>query len=142
MESVKSYTYLGVELDNKLEWSTNMEAVYKKGLSRLYFLRNLRSFNVCNRILKMFYQTVTASTIFFAVVCWGMEIKSKDANRLNKLIKKAGSVISSEVGTLEEVVRDRILPKLLAIMDNDAHPLKRWINLRVALATGSFSLVA
>lgn len=37
VEIVKSYKYLGVELDNKLEWSTNTEAVYKKGLSQLYF---------------------------------------------------------------------------------------------------------
>lgn len=82
VEIVKSYKYLGVELDNKLEWSTNTEAVYKKGLSQLYFLWKLRSFNGCNRTLKMFYQTVAASNIFFAVVCWARGIKAKVANRL------------------------------------------------------------
>ena len=41
VEIVQSYKYLGVVLDNKLEWSTNTEAVYKKDLSRLYFLRRL-----------------------------------------------------------------------------------------------------
>ena len=50
---VDSYKYLGVVLDNKLEWTTNTETVYKKGLSRLYFLRRLRSFNVCNQMLQM-----------------------------------------------------------------------------------------
>lgn len=79
MEIVKSYKYLGVELDNKLEWSTNTEAVYKKGLSQLYFLWKLRSFNGCNRTLKMFYQTVAASNIFFAVVCRARGIKAKVA---------------------------------------------------------------
>ncbi|XP_035534965.1 complement C3-like [Morone saxatilis] len=38
---VSAYKYLGVTLDNKLDWSTNSEAIYKKGLSRLYFLRRL-----------------------------------------------------------------------------------------------------
>ncbi|TWW54542.1 hypothetical protein D4764_0103480 [Takifugu flavidus] len=61
-----------------------------KAMSRLYFLRRLRSFSVCSRMLQMFYQSVMASTIFFAAVCWGAGIKAKDANRLNKLIKKAG----------------------------------------------------
>ncbi|TWW79253.1 hypothetical protein D4764_10G0002830 [Takifugu flavidus] len=56
---------------NKLEWSTNTDAVYKKAMSRLYFLRRLRSFSVCSRMLHMFYQSVMASTISFAVVCWG-----------------------------------------------------------------------
>ncbi|TWW80440.1 hypothetical protein D4764_01G0002550 [Takifugu flavidus] len=88
VEIVSSYRFLGVQLDNKLEWSINTDAVYKKAMSRLYFLRRLRSFSVCSRMLHMFYQSVMASTIFFAAVCWGAGIKAKDANRLNKLIKR------------------------------------------------------
>ena len=41
VEVVSTYKYLGVHLDNKLDWSTNTDAVYKKGQSRLYFLRRL-----------------------------------------------------------------------------------------------------
>ena len=74
IDIVDSYKYLAVVLDNKLEWTTNTEAVYKKGLSWLYFLRRLRSFSVCNQILLMFYESVVASTIFFAVVSWGAGI--------------------------------------------------------------------
>ena len=69
---VDAYKYLGVVL----EWTANMEAVDNNGLSRLYFLRRLRSFNVCNRMLQMFYQSVVASTIFMAVVSWGVGIKA------------------------------------------------------------------
>ena len=75
---------------NKLEWTINTKAVYK-GLSRLYFPRRLGSLR--DQMLQMFYESVVASTIFFAVVSWGAGIKAKDANRLNKLIKKAGSVV-------------------------------------------------
>ncbi|TWW71139.1 hypothetical protein D4764_17G0006220 [Takifugu flavidus] len=78
VEIVPSYKFLGVQLDNKLEWSTNTDAVYKKAMSRLYFLRRLRFFSVCSRMLHMFYQSVMASTIFFAVVCRGAGIKAKD----------------------------------------------------------------
>lgn len=63
----------------------------------------------------MYHQSVVASTIFYAVVCWGEGIKAKDTNRLNKLINKAGSVIGSKLVTLEEVAEDRTLAKLLAI---------------------------
>ena len=122
-----SYKYLGVVLDNKLEWTTNMGAVYKKGLSRLYFLRRLRSYNVCNRMLQMFYESVVASTVFFAVVSWGAGIKAKDANRLNKGIKKAGSVVGSMLATLEEVAEDRRLGSLLVMMDNVSHPLHQTL---------------
>ena len=79
-------------------------------------------------MLQMFYQSVVASTIFFTVVSWGAGIKAKDANRLNKLIKKAGSVVGSELVTLEEVVEDRMLSKLLAIMDPASHPPHRTLD--------------
>lgn len=75
VELITSYKYFGVNLDCKLEWSTNTEVLYKKGLSWLYFLRKLRSFNICNRMLYMFYQSVAG-------------IRVKGSNRLNKLIKK------------------------------------------------------
>ena len=63
--------------------------LFKKGQSRLYFLR---SFNVCRTMLQMFYHSVVSSVIFYAVVCWGSRLKAADANRLNKLIREAGSV--------------------------------------------------
>ncbi|TWW77716.1 hypothetical protein D4764_12G0011060 [Takifugu flavidus] len=129
VEIVPSYKFLGVQLDNKLEWSTNTDAVYKKAMSRLYFLRKLRSFSVCSRMLHVFYQSVMASTIFFAVVRWGAGIKAKDANRLNKLIKKAGSVVGCNLANLDEVVRDR---KVLEIADNHGQSLTpsitQWTN--------------
>ncbi|TWW78779.1 hypothetical protein D4764_11G0009000 [Takifugu flavidus] len=132
VEIVSSYRFLGVHLDNKLEWSTNTDAVYKKAMSRLYFLRRLRSFSVCSRMLHMFYQSVMASTIFFAAVvqalCWGTGIKAKDANRLNKLIKKAGSVVGCRLDNLDEVVRDRMVLKLRTIMDNPSHPLHNTVD--------------
>lgn len=34
----------GVNLDNRLDWGFNTEAVYRKGQSRFYFLSKLRSF--------------------------------------------------------------------------------------------------
>ncbi|TWW81352.1 hypothetical protein D4764_01G0011670 [Takifugu flavidus] len=105
VELVPSYRFLGVQLDNKLEWSTNTDAVYKKAMSRLYFLRRLRSFSVCSRMLHMFYQSVMASTIFFAAVCWGAGIKAKDANRLNKIIKKAESVVGCNLANLPSAIR-------------------------------------
>ncbi|XP_072543920.1 uncharacterized protein [Salminus brasiliensis] len=55
VERVDTYKYLGVLLDSKLDWKANTEAVYRKGMSRLYFLRKLRSFNMCSNMLETFY---------------------------------------------------------------------------------------
>uniref|UniRef100_UPI0037E9A3F2 tumor necrosis factor receptor superfamily member 4 n=1 Tax=Semicossyphus pulcher TaxID=241346 RepID=UPI0037E9A3F2 len=71
----EDYKCLGVYLDNKLDRAKNTDAVYKKGLSRIYFLRRLRSCNICRTLLRMFYESVVASAILFAVVCRGSRLR-------------------------------------------------------------------
>ncbi|KAJ0028904.1 hypothetical protein NQD34_003901 [Periophthalmus magnuspinnatus] len=98
VDVVKEYKYLGTYLDNKLDWSRNVDGVYKKGQSRLYFLRRLRSFNICRTMLRMFYESMVASAIMYAVVCWGSSLRVRDTNRLNKIIRKAGHVVGGGAG--------------------------------------------
>ena len=123
VEVVNTYKYLGVHLDDKLDWSVNTEAIYKKGQSRLYFLRRLRSFNVCSKLLWMFYQSVVASVLFYAVACWGGSTRKRDAGRLDRLVRKAGSVVGADLECITSVSDKRTLNKLHSILDNDCHPL-------------------
>ena len=46
-----------------------------------------------------------------------------DANRLNKLIRRAGSVLGVDQESLAVVSEGRMLRKLLGILDNGSHPL-------------------
>ena len=123
VDIVEHYKYLGVFIDNKLDWIKNTEVLYKKGQSRLYFLRRLRSFNICRTMLRMFYESVVASAILFAVVCWGSRLRVADANRLNKLIRKASDVVGVELDTLTAVSDGRMPSKLRAILQYGSHPL-------------------
>ena len=66
-EVVEDYKYLGMVIDNRLDWKSNTEAVYKKEMSRLYFLRKLRSFNVCSKMLEMMMMMIMM--IFVLFVC-------------------------------------------------------------------------
>ena len=83
---MEDYKYLRVVNDNRLDWKSIIKAMYRKGTSRLYFLRKLRSFNVCSKMLEIFYRSVVASIIFFAAVRWRSNIRSCDTNRLDKII--------------------------------------------------------
>ena len=123
VEMVANHRYLGVQLDSKLDWKSHMEAVYKKGQSRLFFLRRLRSFNICQPLLCTVYHSVVASALFFAVACWGEGARTADKNRLDKLIRKASSVVGAEQLKVQQVAEARILNKLASIMANPAHPL-------------------
>ena len=123
VEIVDTYKYLGVLIDNKLNWSPHLDKVFKKTQSRLFFLRKLRSFNVCNRMLNMFYQTVVCSVMTFALVCWGGNATGRDMDRLNKLIKKAGSCVGENLESLVIILEDRRLRKALKIEKDEGHPL-------------------
>jgi len=55
VDIVQDYKYLGEHIDNKQDWTKNTDSLYRKGQSRLYFLRRLRSFNIYRTMLRIFY---------------------------------------------------------------------------------------
>jgi len=140
IEIVTEYKYLGVKLDNKLTWSNHIDAVYKKTQSRLFFLRKLRSFNVCNKMLYMFYQSMVCSVMVFASVCWGGNASARDTGRLNKLIKKASSVVGQSLDQIEVLVERRLASKSRAILLDPEHPLNSTLmDLRIQ-RSGRFTM--
>ena len=74
---VKSYKYLGITFDDKLSWRCHVDAVVKKIHSRLYCLRKLRSFDVREAILQMFY---TADVVVCLVFLVG-DVRQANRNR-------------------------------------------------------------
>ena len=94
----------------------------------MYFLRRLRSFNICKKLLGIFYQSVVASILSYAVACWGGSTSKGDFSRLEKLIRRAGSVVGTELDPLVTVAERRTMHKLLAILDNASHPLHTVIS--------------
>ncbi|TWW81857.1 hypothetical protein D4764_01G0016720 [Takifugu flavidus] len=87
IEIVEEYKYLGVHLNNKLDWTHNTDVLYKKGQSHLHLLRRLRSFGVCGS-------------------------SKRDRKRLNKLVRRAGSLLDCSLDSIEEVGERRMLAKL------------------------------
>jgi hypothetical protein len=60
--------YLGVNVDNKLDWKENAHRANTNDLSRLCFIRKLRSFKVCDKMLCMFYSSVAECNDLFHCV--------------------------------------------------------------------------
>ena len=69
----------------------------------------------------MFHQSVVASVLFYAVVCWGGSSKKRDTSRLHRLVTRAGSVVDRELDSLVTVAERRTLDKLLSILDSAQH---------------------
>lgn len=105
---VESYTYLGVHLNNRLDWTDNKNALYEKG-------------SIVKRA--PFSDSVAAPAIFYGVVCWGSSI-STDCRRLNRLIKKASSDLGRPLDPVEAVGQKRIMAKLSSLMENVSHHMQ------------------
>ena len=123
VERVDSIKFLGIHISSDLSWSVNTSHLVRKAQQRLFFLRRLRSFEVCSEMLHMFYQSVVASVLFYAAVCWGGSMTDRNSRRLDRLVKKASSVLGRSLDPLGAVVERRTRSIVQSILENDRHPL-------------------
>ncbi len=70
----------------------------------------------------MFYRSVVASALFYGVACWGGNMKKRDAQRLDRLVWQAGSMVDLKLDDLESLAV-RTLNELVAILDNESSSL-------------------
>ena len=68
---VHQYKYLGIIIDDKLEWDPHSSSVHSKMQQRLFFLRKLNSFHIDSKILYLFYTSVIESILLFCFHAWG-----------------------------------------------------------------------
>ena len=98
-----------LKLELKVAWTT---------------LRKLRSFDVQQDQLQMFYTSIVWSIMTFVLICWGGNITKQDRKRLDKQIKKAGTMVGRQQDDLETLYRRLVTKNLTAILTDDTHPLR------------------
>jgi hypothetical protein len=101
VEIVEQYKYLGSIIDNKLDWSANADAVFRRANQRLYHLRKLNTFQVGARLLELFYKATVESVLTFNSLCFYGSLKEHDKARLSKVTKTAGKLIGNRVTDLQ-----------------------------------------
>ncbi|TWW64750.1 hypothetical protein D4764_22G0003970 [Takifugu flavidus] len=122
VDVVESYKYLCVHLNNNLDWTHNTDALVKKGNSRLFLLRRLRSFGVQGPLLRTFYDSVVGSAIFYGIVCWSSSITDRDRKRMDRLVRRASSVLGCPLDSVEVVGNGRMMAKLSSMLNNASPP--------------------
>ena len=123
VERVEAYKYLGVEIDNKLTFKENTSLILKKVQPRLYCLNKLRSFNVSTDILQSFYTATISSVVLYGAVCWGGNVAEREKERLDKIAKKAGSVIGKRQQTFDVLYEQKLSNRIRNILSDSTHPL-------------------
>ena len=86
VETVTNYKYLGTIIDNKLDWSSNIEACCKKANQRMYFHRKMKQFQVDKKSwLASTRRCIIQSAMLCNQVCYFDNSKKADTERLDKV---------------------------------------------------------
>ena len=128
IEQVQTYKYLGVIIDDKLNWQMHSSAVCKKLNRRMFFLRKLRSLKIDAIILSLFYRSTIQSILSFCIAAWGGNIRYKDKCTMNRIIKKACKICSNiNLPYFDELLLANTTSKIHAISIDVHHPIAAQI---------------
>ena len=70
VEKVVSFKFLGVDITDKLNWSTNTDSSVKKAQQRLFNLRGLKKFGLSPKALTNFYRCTIESILSGCITAW------------------------------------------------------------------------
>ena len=133
---VGEYKYLGSIIDSKLNWSPNDLALLKKSNQRLYFMKRLKSFNVCPKLLQLFYRATVESVVTFNSLCHFGSLKEQDEARLSKVTKTAGRLIDRPVTDLQAHFKVKAIRRMGAIQRDPTHPLGKELQAQTSARSG------
>jgi len=123
VERVTTYTYLGVERDNKLTFNECAQNKSKKLQKRMFFLMKLNHFRIDSCILQMFYKALLQSVLSFGLICAFGNMYIKDQNKLQRIVKTASKIIGVDQVSVAQLYNNLSLKKTEQIINDSTHPL-------------------
>ncbi|KAK3548206.1 hypothetical protein QTP70_005171 [Hemibagrus guttatus] len=105
--TVASFRFLGTTISQDLKWDTHIDATIKKAQQRLYFLRQLRKFNLPQELLIQFYSAVIESVLCTSITVWFGSATKSDIGRLQRMVRTAERIIGAPLPTLQELYTSR-----------------------------------
>ena len=118
-----NYKYLGVTIDNKLDWHLHTSLLHKKVNKRLFFLRKLKYFKIEKPLMSMFYHSTIESMINFCITAWAGNTRHQDKEKLNRVIRKACKITTSTFPYIDELYIIACTRKISSILLDNQHPL-------------------
>ena len=104
----------------------------------MYCLRKLKSFNVSDEILQMFYSSVIGSIIYFGMTCWGGSLNQGCRGKLDKQIRRASRLVGREQDDVETMYERQVTKKLASVLADNTHPLYPEFDSRLIERSGRF----
>ncbi len=120
--AVESFRFLGTTISQDLKWDIHIDSIVKKAQQRLYYLRQLRKFNLPQDLLKQFYSAITESILCTSLTVWFSSSTKSDLKRLQRVVRTAERIIDTTLPTLQELYSSRVSKRDGKITLDPSHP--------------------
>uniref|UniRef100_A0A3P9CX82 NACHT domain-containing protein n=1 Tax=Maylandia zebra TaxID=106582 RepID=A0A3P9CX82_9CICH len=120
--SVDSFRFLGTTITQELKWEPTIISVIKKAQQRMYFLRQLKKFNLPTRTMMQFYTAIIESILTSSITVWYAGATIRDKQRLQRVVRSAEKVIGCRLPSLQDLYTSRTLRRAAWISADPSHP--------------------
>ncbi len=93
--AVESFRFLGTTISQDLKWNNHIDSTVKQAQQRLYFLRQLRKFNLPQELLIQFHSAIIESVLCSSITVWFGSATKTDIRRLQRTVRTAERIIKN-----------------------------------------------
>eukprot|EP00061_Rhincodon_typus_P005984 g26142.t1 len=101
VERVKTIKFLRVTINNDLPWTSHVDATVKKVQQCLFFLRQLRKFDLSIRSLTNFYRCTIESKLSGRITPWYGNCSVQDHKNLQKVVCTAQTITEANLPSMD-----------------------------------------
>ncbi len=120
--AVESFRFLGTTISQDLKWDIHIDSIVRKAQQRLFFLRQLRKFNLPQELLKQLYSAIIESVLCTSITVWFSSASKSDLRRLRRVVRTAERIIGTTLPTLQELYLSRVSKRAGKITLDPSHP--------------------
>ena len=102
VELVNSFKYLGLTIDNKLNFNKHVITTHKRAHHRLYVIRKLKSLSVAPHLLLLLYKSIIQPILMYRSPCFFTLLTVTSENRLLKIRHIASKITNLPSPSLSE----------------------------------------
>ncbi len=122
VNAVESFRFLGTTISQDLKWDTHIDSIVKKAQQRMYFLRQLKKFNLPQAHMTQFYSAVIESVLCFSITVWFGSASKSDIRRLQRTVRTAERIIGVHLPSLQDLYYSRVKKRAGNIITDPSHP--------------------
>ncbi len=93
-----------------------------KAQQRLYFLRQLRKFDLPQELLIQFYSAIIESVLCSSITVWFGSATKTDIRRLQRTVRTAERIIGAPLPSLQELYTSRVRKRAKKVTLDPSHP--------------------